>query len=382
MQPVALSVVSAARFRSESASRDGRLGALSAFGSFPSLFSEFPMCTRSLSSVLCLLQAVCLLAFSPGLAAQSVSLTSPPSSVTAGQRVTVRVSHNLATSGALRVQFYNDKWNGVASTGLVNISSGNRSRDMTLTIPAGTPTGGGHIWHAELFNSQSQKVKQAFGYGVTVGGAATSAASVSFASTPASVTAGSTYNIKVDHNLSTTGIVQVQFFTSGWQRLAAKHVNVSAGSGQTTLAVRIPSGTAAGSSYRWQAVLYNRSWRKQKDTVRNGVSVASNSGGTNVGIGGEFIPAGSWQIQWADEFNSGANQKLKPTRWFPFLKTNSDEQPYQGKTGEYPLRAENGSAWAWFTSTSFDRKMADGDPTYWMQNGKLVLRAVMDKRSG
>ena len=323
------------------------------------------MRTRSLSPVLCLLQALCLLAMAPGLAAQSVSFASAPLSVTAGQSVTIRLNHQLSTNGQVRVQFYND-WAGVTKTSKVNISAGNRSTSLTLSIPASAVAGNKYRYHAELFDNQGRKVEQAFRANVRLTAGSTPT-SVSFASAPGSVTAGSTYDIKVNYNLSTTGIVQVQFFTSGWQRLVAQHVNVPAGEGQKTISVRVPNGTAAGSSYRWQAVLYNRSWNKQKDTVKNGVSVGGDQRRVDpAGQTGRWTPGAT--------ISTGTGN---PTKWFPKLGSNQNEY---ANTTENPLRYADDRNLAWMYSTSYAAKMPDGRGNYWLDGqGHLVMRIVTDK---
>ena len=81
---------------------------------------------------------------------------------------------------------------------------------------------------------------------------------------------------------------------------------------------------------------------------------------------GTWVPAGSWKLDWSDEFNGEG----KPEKWYPMLGYNPDEMK---------KREEKGLRWtgptddtAWMYSTKEGNHWMDGE-------GNLVLRIVAKK---
>ncbi len=293
--------------------------------------------------------------------AQSVSLDNAPASVTPGQSYSVRADYQLPGAGIVQIQFIDSGWGQVADAWRT-ISSGAGSETLPITIPAGTPTGGSYRWQAVLYTSNWVKLDEDVMNSVAV---APAGASLSMTA-PATVSAGGTAAPKLDYTLPTSGILQIQFFDSNWNRIAESNQSVAAGTGSKTFSVPIPAGTAAGTAYRWQGLLYDAGWNKKREVVKNNVTVSATTGT-------DYIPAGNWNLEWQDEFTGPAGSASDPkiTKWYPFLGytptdfTNNAEKGLRWSNGNDPNTAQ-------MFSTKRGNHWRDG-------SGHLLVQVAHDK---
>ncbi len=292
---------------------------------------------------------------------QSISLSSPPSSVAAGQTVPVTVTYSGSSGGIVQVQLVNSGWNQVASEWR-NVSNSSGSETFQVAIPGSTAPAGGHRWQALLYNSSWIKQGEDVFSPVTVTSAAASVALTA----PSSINAGGTHSVTVDYNSPGGGIVAIQLFNSSWSMITQSYRNVPLGPGSELFNLTIPANTPAGSGYLWQAVLSNSSWVKQKEAVQYNVTV-------NTQAGTDYLPAGNWNLEWQDEFTGSAGNATDPkiTKWYPFLGYTPTDFANNTEKG---LRWANGSDpnTAQMYSTKTGNHWRDG-------SGHLLIQAICDK---
>lgn len=203
-----------------------------------------------------------------------------------------------------------------------------------------------------------------------LGAARVEAATITLVSPPTSVTAGSTYTLTASYTGAVTnGIVQIQLVDTkpaAWVKVVDKWATVASGSGTISFSLTIPAGTVAGSGFAWQGMVYTSTWSKTADTLVSGVTVGSGGGAS------EWLPAGTWNLEWADEFTGTAGSTTDPkiTKWYPMLGYTPDEFLSKSEKGlRWSGSTENTS---WFYSTKVGNHWRDGQ-------GNLVIRIVNDK---
>ena len=205
--------------------------------------------------------------------------------------------------------------------------------------------------------------------------------------------------------------MQAQLFSSTWKKVADARENIKSGDGTIKLAITVPAGTPIGKDYRWQALLYDRSWKKLAEVTIEHIEIVPGSGalgsatndtstedsvtaamkakgregakqglpavvaasGKVVGLGDDtqsntrqWVPPGQWVLDWADEFE-GTGQ---PDKWFPMLGYNPPAfQKNESKGLRWSGSTEES---AWMTSTKTGNHLLSG-------KGDLVMRIVCDK---
>lgn len=290
-------------------------------------------------------------------AANTVSWSNAPVSLTKGQTYQLTANYESNGSGIVQVQLLDSSWNSVTSEWR-NVSSGSGTESFDLAIPSSAASGTGYRWQALLYTPLWVKKDEEVVSPVSV--SSSSGPSIVL-NAPSTVTAGSSQTVSANYNLSGGGIVQVQFLDSSWNPVASEWRSVSASSGSESFTLVIPSSTSVGGGYLWQALLYDSLWDKKNEEVYGNVTVQS-------GQGGEWLPSGSWQLEWSDEF-SGTGQ---PTAWHPML----------GYTpGDYQNNNEKGLRWNGPTENT-SQMYSTRTGNHWLNGqGQLVIRAICDKTS-
>lgn len=302
---------------------------------------------------LCLIFSFVLSSFS---IAQTIDVSTTP------QTVAPTTTHNIplnfempngAQAGIVQLQLFDPSWNMLASQ-WTEVASGSSSTTIQFEIPAGAPLAEGCIWQGLLYDSSWGKLSESFADVEIVGDY------LKMSNIPKQLDAGTSHSIEVEYISSGDGIVQLQLFDSGWNKVASPWANVDAGNGSVTLTVEVPS-SASGDDYLWQGLVYDRQWDHKYAAVVEDVTISGGSADTN-----DPLPAGNWQLDWEDDF-VGTGQ---PENWFPLLGYNHEE---------FGSETEKGIRWtgdtedtSWMYSTKEGNHWLDGE-------GNLVLRIIADK---
>ena len=257
---------------------------------------------------------------------------------------------------------------------------------------------------------RSSLVLAAAWFFVVNGGAWAAAQRVSIVEDRVALKQGTTHTLSVTYQSPGDGIVQLQLFSSTWKKIADASENIESGAGKSKLDIVVPAGTPIGKTYRWQALLYDRSWKKLAEVNFDGIEIVAGPGGpetddpnteqsvthsvmakdrepakpgepavvtpsgkvedpgpeTEAKDVQQWVPPGLWTLDWADEFE-GTGQ---PDKWFPMLGYNPDD--FQ-KNDSKALRWSGSTAEsAWMTSTKSGNHLLSG-------KGDLVMRIVCDK---
>ena len=208
------------------------------------------------------------------------------------------------------------------------------------------------------------------------------AQSVSLTEEPLSLEAGKEYTLAVQSELMVAGIVQVQLFDANWKRVTEKWEEIESGTQTTRVKVKVPADTTIGKGYLWQVLLYDRDWKKKKETLVKNVVIADKqpaegsknktddqkpTGTTSVaGESDEWTPEGDWVIDWQDEFDGTG----EPENWYPFLGYTPDE---------FAEKSVKGIRWNGQTEDSAQMYSAKSGHHWLNGKGQLVLRIVADK---
>lgn len=288
-----------------------------------------------------------------------ITLVNPPTSATAGQACQASAYYESSVAGIVQIQLLDASWKQVANAWR-NVAAGSGTESFTLTIPSTTTPGTGYRWQALLYNSSWSKNGEATVNSVTILPAPDSIT----LDAPLTVNAGSNIPVSVTYQQTTGGIVQVQLMDPSWNHVVDVWKTVSATSGTETLSLTVPASTPTGSGYRWQALLYDAAWKKKTDLTVSNVAVQAQ--------GTEWLPSGTWSLEWSDEFNGAAGSATdsKVTKWYPMLGYTPTD---------FTNNAEKGLRWsgstedtARFYSTKVGNHWLDGQ-------GNLLIRAVADK---
>ena len=221
---------------------------------------------------------------------------------------------------------------------------------------------------------------------------------------------GATHTLSVAYESPGDGIVQVQLFSSDWKKVADARKNVEIGDGVCKLDITVPADVPTGKAYRWQALLYDRAWKKLTEVTIEDVeivnataptkpqtassqnanrqpdgpptanptmaqdrrakqgepAVVTPSGTADGSSTDQWVPPGKWTLDWNDEFE-GTGQ---PEKWFPMLGYNPEAFKNSDSKGLRWSGSTEESAW--MTSTKTGNHLLNG-------KGDLVLRIVCDK---
>ena len=220
-----------------------------------------------------------------------------------------------------------------------------------------------------------------------------SAQTVSLAKKLKALQVGKEYTLAFESDWTAAGIVQLQLVGPDWKKVTEKWKEVEAGKQTTSLTIRCPADVKPGTEYFWQLLLYDRSWKKQKEAIVKGVvitaggsgsekrepSTAMKTGDANAAdrakakdaesvqpVDSEWTPTGEWVLDWQDEFEGTG----EPEKWYPFLGFTPDE---------FSSKAEKGIRWNGKTEES-SQMYSSKSGNHWLNGkGELVLRVVTDK---
>ena len=243
---------------------------------------------------------------------------------------------------------------------------------------------------------------------LTLPGASSFGQSIELVDPAMTIESGKTITVTAKYDLPAKGIVQVQLMRSDWKKVGEQWKEMAAGASEVEMKIKVPADETS-EKFIWQAILYDASWKKLKDqTVTDVVAGTATTedteelmpeteseteadsksetdskpktaadktppsttplpSGTAASDDDTWVPAGSWKLDWSDEFNG----KGKPEKWYPMLGYNPDEMK---------KREEKGLRWsgptddtAWMYSTKEGNHWMDGE-------GNLVLRIVAKKK--
>lgn len=184
--------------------------------------------------------------------------------------------------------------------------------------------------------------------------------STTISNPPMNLAPGSTVGVKVNYSAASNAILTLQLVDSGWNQIYNSWVNVPAGNGSKTFSLPVPAAWSPGGGYIWQAVLSTPSWSKLAEHIVPNVTVGAGSSGS------EWLPPGSWTLDWSDEFEgAGAISK-----WYPFLGYTPEDF---GSKSEFPLRWTGPTA---DTASMYSTKTGN----HWLNGqGQMVMQMVNDK---
>lgn len=181
--------------------------------------------------------------------ANSLSWNPLPTSISSDEN-DISLNYDINQNGIIIVQLFDANWNQIGQE-FQSVSAGSGQVTLTLT-PNSTPTSSNFLQAKLLDNNWSPLIE-------------TLQTSVSYASNslewnpmPTSVSSGAN-DITLDYSINQNGLVVVQLFNSSWNQIGQVFQNVSAGSGQVTLALT-PSGAPSATNYL-QAKLLDSSWQ-------------------------------------------------------------------------------------------------------------------------
>lgn len=343
--------------------------------------------------------------------ASSIALTTAPISLVSGQSYDVVLSYQASVAGIVQIQLMKPQPSPAARLQIVqqwrNVPVGSGTEHFTLLVPEGTAAGTDYLWQALLYNTLWSQQKQVTVTSVTVTAATSSTADTDGDTfTDAWETAhGFDPNVHGDVGIKDSdgdGDLDVLEIFQGTNRNAAgESYGFKLDGGAPTIFAATyradSSQSAVSGTVKWSTDL--ATWNLSQATAADGVTVridqvptheqsdyslikaipSITSGAasrlflrlelseqTVARSASEWFPAGSWDLEWSDEFSGTGT----PAAWYPMLGYSSDD---------YAANSEKGLRWtgttedtAWMYSTRSGNHWLTGD-------GQLVIRAIADK---
>jgi len=193
----------------------------------------------------------------------SLSWNPAPTSISSGEN-DITLNYNINQNGIVVVQLFDANWNQIGQE-FQSVSAGSEQVTLTLT-PSSTPTSSNFLQAKLLDNNWSPLIET---LQVTVSNLTNS---LSWNPAPTSVSSGAN-DITLNYSINQSGLVVVQLFNSSWNQVGQVFQNVSAGSGQVTLALT-PSSAPSATNYL-QAKLLKNNWQPLIPAMQVTVSGAS-----------------------------------------------------------------------------------------------------------
>ena len=289
------------------------------------------------------------------VSAQSITGFSPPTDLIAGQTYSVSVNSTSASPSIVAVQLFDPNWDLVDQS-WVQVPAGSTSHTFSFPVPGDATEAEGYVWQGVLYEDVTWERLDAelvLNVNVTVSGPAITGFNPTLEVTP-----GETYPITLHYTAASPSIVAVQLFDPNWNLVDQRWTEVTAGSTSHTFSFPVPSSTAEGNGYLWQAVLYDDAWNSLDNEFALEVRVLAGTSGPNL----EWLPpGGDWVMDWNDEFEGTG----EPDQWYPMLGFDPDSFANANEKG---LRWSGTTAdTSWMFSTRSGNHWLDG-------NGNLVMQ--------
>jgi beta-glucanase (GH16 family) len=315
------------------------------------------MCSTLTRSCFAALALVLVLFSCSTLSADSITLSNSPLTLTAGQSYEVAATYETSASSIVKIQLFDSDWNEVVGD-WSTVTSSSSSVSFTLSIPAGQSAASTYHWQAVLFDDSWGSLAEDNVWSVSV----TSTEDSISLTADSTLVAGNTYTVTTDYTLQESGIAMVQLFSSTWSSLVSDWTTVDAGTGQESFSLTIPADTTAGSSYIWQSILTDDSWNKLDEDVQYNITIEADQSS------GEWLPDGTWELDWSDEFSGSGDVD----DWYPMLGWTPTD---------FLNNTEKGLRWTGDTEDTA-RMYSTKTGNHWLNGeGQLVLRAIVDKTS-
>jgi len=203
----------------------------------------------------------------------SLSWNPAPSSISSAAN-DITLNYSINQSGIVKVQLFDENWNQIGEESQ-NVSAGSGQITLALT-PGSTPTSTNFL-QAKLFNNDWSPLIPTLQTTVTYNNGPSSN-SLAWNPAPSSISSA-TNDITLNYSINQSGTVKVQLFDENWNQIGEESQNVSAGSGQITLALT-PGSTPTSTNFL-QAKLFNDNWSPLIPTLQTTVTYNGGPSGNN-----------------------------------------------------------------------------------------------------
>ena len=187
-------------------------------------------------------------------AQNTITMVSPPTTVTAGTNVNITFNYTKDAAVAQMYAFIRFKDAGNLTDVSVLLSDSSGTKTLSLPIPSSALAGGGYSYQAQLFTTGWGHLATQNVTGISVVAAANA---ITLLNPPTKVSAGTNVAITFNYVKDVARAHAFIRFKDASGELSVVNQIVTANSGMVTLNLPIPANAMAGGGYSYQAQIFN-----------------------------------------------------------------------------------------------------------------------------
>ncbi|MBJ2173516.1 T9SS type A sorting domain-containing protein [Aureibaculum sp. A20] len=210
----------------------------------------------------------------------SITIVNPPATVTAGTNVDITFSYTKDVASAWAFIRFKDAAGNVADADAF-VAVTDNSGTVTISVPTPTVPGTEYYFQAQLFTTEWTNIATEDGATVIVEEASSEPNSITIVNPPATVTAGTNVDITFSYTKDVASAWAFIRFKDAAGNVADADAFVAVTDNSGTVTISVPTPTAPGTEYYFQAQLFTTEWTNIATEDGATVIVESGTSGEN-----------------------------------------------------------------------------------------------------